>query len=558
MTILTLFGSIGLLLYGMKLMSESLQKLAGDRLRSVLASMNRNRLAGMLSGFLVTAMVQSSSATTVMIVSFVNAGLVSLAEAMAVIMGANVGSAVTTWLVASVGFEFDIALWLLPLIAIALPLFNSFHSTRSTWGQFIVGFALLFMGIVAIREAIPDLQEAYPSILTVLDMCCSGSFGLVLLFFLAGGLLTLLLQTSVASFVLTLALCSVGWIPFELGCAMVLGSNVGSCLAPVLATRSANPMARRVAMGHVLFNVIGLIWALALFYPFCHLINILCLGLNLDSPYTPMGAASGLAMYHTVFNVINLCLLLPLSNQIIRLTDRLIPDQENSTKAFHLQYLNKGLITSGELSLLQVKKETIRYAQEVYHMFELIRLMLNEKLGSEKQIEAYQQIRDMEEQSDDAEVEIAQFLNEISRKGLSANGEQMCRALYKMVDELESIADSLYHMAATLRSKSEQRVFFSATNNANVLKMMTLTDASLSHMLRVIENEEVSPNALNKAYNNEDEINNFRSQIRNEVLDPMDRAKLEYQQNTYYMELINECERIGDFVINVLAAQSQY
>lgn len=555
---LTFLGSIGLFLYGMKLMSESLQKIAGDRLRSVLAAMTRNRVSGLLSGFLVTALVQSSLSTTVMIVSFVNTGLISLAEAMAAIMGANVGTAVTSWLLATMGFEIDSSLWLLPVIALALPLFNSSHHQRNIWGEFIVGFALIFLSIDVLQYAAPSLQSDYPFLIDCLADSSAWGMWSVLLYFGVGTLLTILLQASHATFTLSIVICMMGWLPFELGCAMLLGSVLGTCLALLRASLSANAMARRAAVCHLLFNGAGLLLALLFFWPFSQFITWLSTLIGLNDPHTSTGVALGMALYLTVFRISNLILLFPFSSYLVALVHRLIRNDNDDPKAFHLQYLNKGLIASGELSLLQVKKETIRYANDVYHMFSLIKLMLNERLGSERQLEMYEQVRIMEEQSDDAEVEIANFLNQISRKGLSTGGEQMCRSLYKMVDELESIADSMYHMAATLRNKSDQRVFFSPAINANVAKMISLTDTSLSHMLHVIDNDEVSPNALNKAYNYEDEINNFRSQIRNEVLDPMDRAKLQYQQNTYYMELIGECERVGDYVINVLAAQSQY
>jgi len=555
--LLTLIGSIGFFLYGMKLMSEGLQKVMGESLRNILAAMTRNRFTGMLTGVLVTALVQSSSATTVMIVSFVNAGLITLAEAMAVIMGANVGTTATTWLIATLGFKFNIALFIFPIIAVAWPLLFSHHSRNNSWGEFLLGFSLLFLAIEELKNTVPQ-QEFESGLVSLLHQCSSWGFGSVFLFLGVGIVLTLAIQASSATITLSLLLCINSLIPFEIGCALVLGSNIGTCITPLLASLSANTMAKRAALGHLLFNLFGTIWVLAVFFYFCQFIAQICEFVGLGNPTEPTCVAMGITMFHTLFNVANLLLMLPLTRYCVAVVSRLIPEQLNEEESFKLQYISQGFISSsGEMALLQVQKETTRYGHDTYKMFKMIATMLSEPMGSEKQLDLMQRVKVMEEDSDRAEIEIAQFLNQISPSTLSFSGEQHSRNLYKIVDELESIADSIYHCSVSLFQKCEQRVWFTPEMNQDLSKMISLTDAAMQHMLKVLEMDNVSENALNKAYNIEDEINNYRNQLRNSMLDAIERKDFEFQQNTYFMQLINECEKIGDYIINVISATSE-
>lgn len=557
LTFLTLIGSVGLFLYGMQLMSEGLQKIAGDSLRGMLAAMTKNRVTGMLIGILVTALVQSSSATTVMVVSFVNAGLVTLTESLAVIMGANVGSAATTWLISLFGFTFDISYLCFPLIAVSLPFFNSRKSTNNSWGELILGFALLFLGIEELKQCTPSLAFL-PSWTDVFSVSSTWGYGSAAIYLAIGTLLTLLLQTSSATFTISLLFCVNGWIPFEMGCAMVLGSNIGTCLTPLLASLSANTMAQRAAYGHLIFNLIGAVWMLILFPFFCE--GMLCLSdlIGLGTVSSVSGMALNLALFHTSFNLINLCLLLPFAHVLTNVISHFIPEKEDQDESFKLQFLNKGFIgSSGELALVQAQKEVSRYGKETYRMFSIVQSMLDDRLPTERQEELMIRVRKMEEDSDKAELEIAQYLNQISSKTLSLSGEQLCRNIYKMVDELESVADAIYHCSTTLYQKSEKRIRFTAEMNLNVEKMFGLLDDSLKHMLKVLDADSVPLNALDRAYNIEDEINNFRNQLRNESLDSVENRKIDYEQNTCFMIVINECEKIGDYIINVIAAASE-
>ena len=555
--VLTLIGSIGLFLYGLKLMSEGLQKIAGDSLRKVLAAMNSNRFTGMLVGILVTALVQSSSATTVMIVSFANAGMISLAQSMSVIMGANVGTTVTAWIIAVFGFKFNIAFLVFPLIALALPFFNSGSSRKNAWGEFIIGFSLLFLGLDELKHIVPLLSE-FPALLDNLRDISAMGYPSILLFLLIGMILTMVVQASSAAFAIALLMCVNGWITFEMGCALVLGSNIGTCMPPLLAALSANTMAKRAALGHLLFNVLGMVWALAIFYYFCDFITSICISIGFGDPHEPSLSALGLAMFHTVFNLISLCIMLPLVKLFVNVISRIIPDKDGHDESFRLQYINSGFMTpSAEMSLVQVQKETLRYGEEVYKMFGIMKTMLDERNGLERQNETNLRIRHLEEDSDRAELEIAQFLNSISPKTLSYSGEQLTRNLYKEVDELESIADCISHMSMVIFQKAEQRVRFNSEMNTSIVRMMTLIDTALVHMLKVLDMEEVSPSILNKAYNHEDEINNCRNQLRNDMFDSLDRKEIDYYQNSYFMLIINECEKIGDHVINVISAASE-
>ncbi len=550
----TFIGAIGLFIYGMKLMGEALQKIADDSLRNVHAAMSHNPFTGLCTGVMLAALVQSSTATTVMIMSFVNAALISLASSLPVIMGANIGATLTTWIISILGFRLSISAFIFPLIAIALPLFQSSNTKRNTWGGLCISVALLFLGLEILKDSFEAIsQTTVPSFFQLIS---SWGYGSVLIFTLLGIFLTVIVRTSSATFVLALLMCINGWIPASLACAVILGSNVGACLIPLLAARNSNFFAKRAAMCNLLFNVFGCTLCLALFVPFCLLIDIICSTIGLEAGNINIYAPISLALFHTLFNIICVILFMPIRKVLLKLAKIIIPKQDDKEEAFKLQYLtNKGLLTTnGQMALLLARKETSRYANETYQMFELLTAIIYEPLGSEKQLNMHQQIAQMEADSDVAEVEIADFLNHMSHKTLSSDGELSSRNLYKMVDELESIADSIFHMSNTLKNKQEQRVFFNTEMNYDLRRMFSLTDTAMKHMSLVLEMDEIPSNALNKAYNYEDEINNYRNQLRNTMLDRIDLKEIEYEQNTYFMMLINECEKIGDHAINVIAA----
>ena len=550
----TVIGSIGLFIYGMKLMGEALQKIADDSLRNVHAAMSRNPLTGLCTGMMLAALVQSSAATTVMIMSFVNAALISLVNSLPVIMGANIGATLTTWIISILGFRFNLSPYIFPLIAIALPLFQSSNTRRNTWGGLCISVALLFLGLEILKDSIESLSLT--DIPSFFQLFSSWNYGSILIFTLIGILLTVVVRTSSATFTIAVLICVNGWISAPMACAIILGSNIGTCLMPLLAARSSNFFAKRAALSNLLFNLFGSILCLSLFFPFCSLIDFLCSKIGLGMNDVNVTAPISLAIFHTLFNIICVAIFMPLRRFLLKLAKRIIPKQDDKEEAFKLQYLtNKSLLTTnGQMALLLARKETSRYANETYTMFELLSSIILEPLGSEKQLNLHQRIAQMEADSDVAEVEIADFLNHMSHKTLSSDGELSSRNIYKMVDDLESIADSIFHMSNTLKNKQEQRVFFNAEMNNDLRRMFALTDTAMKHMASVLMMDEIPSNALNKAYNYEDEINNYRNQLRNTMLDRIDLKEIEYVQNTYFMMLINECEKIGDHAINVIAA----
>ena len=586
---LTLIGAVGMFLYGMKLMSEGLQKVAGDRLRNVLAVMTNNRITGTLTGIFVTALVQSSSATTVMVVSFVNAGLLTLSQSMAVIMGANVGTTVTAWIIALFGFKVDISLFVLPLIGIAIPFFISQNSRRNSWGEFFLGFAFLFMGLEYLKNSVPDLK-ANPEIFAVLTQYTQLGYLSILIFMLIGALLTMVVQASSATLAIALIMCSKGWISFEIAAAIILGGNIGTCITPIIASISGNVSAKRAAMGHFMFNVLGTIWTMVLYYPFIRLIvwissnfgpgdpNTLMNFVNTADPTivnqlndntlpttTPENIALrqefahmqftvsyALSMFHTVFNIINLMIMIWFTNGYVYLVTKLIKSKPNQEEEFQLRYISSGVIDSDEMSLLQAKKETQLYAERTQKMFCLTKDLFDEKESSEAFHKLYERIEKYEKVSDRMELEIANYLNQLSSGNISSIGENQVRALFKEVDEIESIGDSCYHLARTMLRKTEMCATFNQEIQNNIHEMFRLTTEAISHMTHVISKHDISEADLNKAYNKEDEINNFRNQLRNNNIDSINKDSYEYLSGIFYMDIISECEKIGDYVINVL------
>ena len=528
--LLTFLGCIGLFLYGMKSVSDGLQKIAGDHLRGILSDIRESKFLAMFSGFGTSVLVQSSSATTVMALSSVNAGLISMAQAIAVIMGANVGTTITTWIISVFGFHYDLFKYLLPLIAVGLPLYNSDKKQRSSIGELLIGIAILFFSLSVMRQSVPQL-----------DML---GYDNPLMFAALGILVTTLVQASSVTFSISVILCLSGMISMEMACAAIIGANIGTCITPLVFSFKANVMAKRTALSHLLFNLFGSIWALAFFPQICRYID---LGIPEFS----------IALFHTGFNLVNLLILIWFTKYFVKIVTKLIPDRHekgSDEDSFKLQFISSGLIDSGEVALSQAKQEALNYSRDTYKMFQLIPEMIAEPNHSTKLVALHDKVISMEDESDKAEEEIADFLREISTTTLSSDGDQVSLSIFRMIDEMESIADCIEHMAITIMHKNELRIIFNNEMKQNLSKMLSLTDSSLLHMVNSIEREEATEAMLNKAYNIEDEINNFRNLLRNSVLEQIDKKQIEFQQSTLFMELINECERIGDYVINVLSA----
>lgn len=591
---LGLIGAVGLFLYGMKVMSEGLQKAAGDRLRNILSAMTRNRFTGTITGFFITALIQSSSASTVMVVSFVNAGLMTLAQSMAVIMGANVGTTFTAWIIALFGFKVDISAFALPLIGLAVPLLFSKNGRTKSIGEFTIGFAFLFMGLDMISKYVPDLQSN-PEMFAFLQRYASMGFGSVLIFCLVGVVVTMVIQSSAAMFAITLIMCSKGWITFDLACALVLGSNIGTTVTPLLASMSGNVAAKRTAMGHLLFNFLGTLWTLAVFYPFVELNSWITEEIGQGDPtalyryvselqtahpdvYNQVMASGslptdadvvlrhrtaisqmqvsvsfGLSMFHTVFNLINLSIMIWLTKVYVRIVEILVPAKHQGDDEFQLKFISAGILSASELNISQAEKEMHVFAERVGRMLPMARELVHTKAGSDDFNRIYSRLEKYEEISDRMEIEIANYLNRCAEGRLSNESKRRISAMLSIDSEIESIADSMLGVGKILLRKQESAVHFNDEIYANIDVMFSYVEQAINGMVKILSNlENVNEHEIITAYNHEREINNLRNQLRTANVANINDRHYEYQSGIYYIDIISTLEKSGDYIINVV------
>ena len=549
---LKLIGSLGLFLYGMKIMSEGLQKVAGDRLRSILTAMTTNRVTGVLTGVLITALIQSSSATTVMVVSFVNAGLLTLAESISVIMGANIGTTVTAWIISIFGFKVDMAAFALPLLAIALPLIFSGKSNRKSVGEFIFGFSFLFMGLSYLKANAPDLN-ANPEMLAFVQNYTDMGFFSILLFLFIGTILTMIVQASAATMAITLIMCANGWISLELGAALVLGENIGTTITANLAALTANTQAKRAALAHFVFNVFGVIWVLIIFHPFMQLVNwVVDTFFQTSNP--EVAISYKLSAFHSIFNICNVCILIWGVKLIERTVCALIHPKEEDEEP-RLRFITGGMLSTAELSILQARKEIHLFAERTHRMFGMVQdLMHTEKDDDFNKL--FSRVEKYENISDNMELEIANYLNQVSEGRLSSESKLQIRAMLREVTEIESIGDSCYNLARTINRKRQTNQDFTEKQYEHIHFMMKLTDDALAQMIVVVEKPEHQSIDINKSFNIENEINNYRNQLKNQNILDVNNKEYDYQMGVYYMDIIAECEKLGDYVVNVVEASS--
>ena len=549
---LKLIGSLGLFLYGMKIMSEGLQKVAGDRLRSILTAMTTNRVTGVLTGVLITALIQSSSATTVMVVSFVNAGLLTLAESISVIMGANIGTTVTAWIISIFGFKVDMAAFALPLLAIALPLIFSGKSNRKSVGEFIFGFSFLFMGLSYLKANAPDLN-ANPEMLAFVQNYTDMGFFSILLFLFIGTILTMIVQASAATMAITLIMCANGWISLELGAALVLGENIGTTITANLAALTANTQAKRAALAHFVFNVFGVIWVLIIFHPFMQLVNwVVDTFFQTSNP--EVAISYKLSAFHSIFNICNVCILIWGVKLIERTVCALIHPKEEDEEP-RLRFITGGMLSTAELSILQARKEIHLFAERTHRMFGMVQDLLHTEKDDDfnklfSRIEKYENI------SDNMELEIANYLNQVSEGRLSSESKLQIRAMLREVTEIESIGDSCYNLARTINRKRQTNQDFTEKQYEHIHFMMKLTNDALAQMIVVVEKPEHQSIDINKSFNLENEINNYRNQLKNQNILDVNNKEYDYQMGVYYMDIIAECEKLGDYIVNVVEASS--
>lgn len=561
--ICTLLGALGMFLYGMNLMSSGLQKASGDKLRGILSAMTSNPFKGVMTGLGITSVIQSSSATTVMVVSFVNAGLLTLAQAIGVIMGANIGTTVTAWLVSWLGFKADISILAIPLMALGFIFSNSKKNQRQNIGELIVGFCLLFLGLSFMKESVPDLNET-PQVLEFVKSWSRYGFTSVLVFLLFGTALTLVLQSSSATMAITLIMLSMGWIPFDMACAMVLGENIGTTITANIAASVGNTQAKRAAMSHTIFNVVGVIWALIFFRPLLALVGCIIEafglpnpsseGFNVVYPQSDNGTAAlyGLSMLHTLFNTINTFILIWFIKYIEKAVIWIIKSPKNKeNETVSLKYISAGPLATPELATEQAFKEIIHFAQISRKGLEYAKQAV-----MEHDLEKFEYLRTKlvkyEEISDRIEYEIAAFLNDVSAADISETTSTRIKAMYKIIGELESLGDSGDAISRILSRKNNHKKKFDQTAMKNLEKMANNVDAAYKAM---IDNLEAAHNGnlseISNAYNAEDRINFLRNDLRDAEIEDLENGGKNYQTSVYYMDIVNEFERMGDFIINI-------
>lgn len=595
---LGLLGSVGLFLYGMKVMSEGLQKAAGNRLRNILGAMTRNRFAGTLTGFFITALIQSSSASIVMVVSFVNAGLMTLAQSMAVIFGANVGTTFTAWIISLFGFKVDVSAFAVPLMAFAVPLLFSSKGRNKSIGEFLIGFALLFLGLTMISQYVPDLQSN-PEMFAFLRHYASLGFGSVIIFMLVGLVVTMIIQSSAATFAICLIMFSKGWIDYELACAIVLGSAIGTTITPILASMSGNIAAKRTAMGHLIFNLFGMIWCLALFYPFVHAMQSLCqtlaigntnelynfvnhleatdpevynnlfsTGITASNPIyerltaaisqvgaMQVSASIGLSVFYTVYKIINLSIMIWFTNLYVKIVEWIIPARNKGEEEFSLTYIRGGILSASELNIAQAEKEVHVFAERVGRMITMASDLLHTKEGSDDFNKLYSRLEKYEEISDRMEIEIAHYLNRCSEGRLSNTGKLRIASMLRIVSEIESIADCCLGAGKILLRKQQSGAKFTDGIYSSVDTMFGLVEGAMERMVKLLVNlDNINSADIVSSYNREREINNYRNQLRNSNIENINSKAYEYQAGIYYMDLISDLEKTGDYITNVVDA----
>lgn len=589
---LKLVGSLGLFLYGMKIMSEGLQKLAGNKLRNVLSAMTKNRIMGVLTGVMITALIQSSSATTVMVVSFVNAGLLSLVQSIGVIMGANIGTTVTAWMISFFGFgKFSISALAIPFMGVALPLIFSSRSRNKSMGEFIFGFSFLFMGLDFLQSSMPDLQNN-PEVLAFVQNFTGMGILSTLFFLMVGTVITLIVQSSSATVALTLIMAAKGWIDFPSAAAMIMGENIGTTITANLAAIPANLSAKRAAFSHLMFNVFGVLWMLLVFKHFVHFVDnlvpsfagahpsgitgfITSLSPEVYTQITPLprselspelaslqekyftyqsATSYGLSLFHSMFNICNVSLMIWFVKLYEKICLAVIKPKkgEEEDEEFVLQYISTGLASTDELSILQAEKEMEVYAQRVRKMIGFVKKMTNLKNSDKKFLKLYNRIEKYEDISDRMEVEIGSYLSKVSEGKLSNRSKERVRSILRAVTEIESIADSACNIGRHLKRKMEAETEFEETILEHINSMYELTDKALDNMQQLLKNKKITESDLINSKYIETVINEKRNQLKRENVENLNLKLYSYQNGVFYIDIISECERMGDYIINVI------
>ncbi len=587
---LELVGSLGLFLYGMKIMSEGLQKVAGEQLRGILAAMTRNRVMGVFTGILITALIQSSSAASVMVVRFVNAGLLTLAQSIGVIMGANVGTTITAWLISLFGFgKFSISIVSIPVLGVGLPLIFSSKSKRKSLGEFIFGFAFLFLGLDLLKNSMPDLQNN-PEVLAFVSGFSDLGFLSTLIFLFIGTVLTIIVQSSSATVAITLIMCSRGWIGFESAAAMIMGENIGTTITANIAAYSANVSAKRAAFAHLMFNVLGVIWMLFIFKFFVNMVSGLTESFwgtdptgmeNFVATLSPQEFRSittlkaselsadlvakqgiyksyeavtsyGLSLYHSMFNIVNVLIMIWFVNIYERICKFVIkPKDEDADEMFQLQFITTGMLSTAELSILQAEKELNVYAKRTRKMFKIVQ-KLPSATDEVNFVKLFSRIEKYEEISDRMEIEIGSYLSRVAEGRLSNQSKERIRSILRDVTEIESIADSCHNMARHYKRKIEAKAVFTEEIEENIRLMWRELENAYDKMQEVLEKQEVTDADMTDSIKYENRINELRNMLKRKNIESINNNIYDYKTGVFYMDIVVECEHMGDYIINVV------
>jgi len=548
LNIFSFVGSLALFLFGMKTMSEGLEKFAGDRLRSILTAMTKNRVMGVLTGILITALIQSSSATTVMVVSFVNAGLMTLAQSIGVIMGANIGTTVTAWIISAVGFKVNIAAFAIPLLAIGMPLIFNRKDHRKSIGEFIFGFSFLFMGLSFLQETATSMNIG-DMVANLLAHVPQNSFLTIILFVIVGAIVTMIVQASAATMAITLMLfgMNIQGFGFEQAAALAMGQNIGTTITAFMASLTANTQARRAALAHMFFNVFGVVVFLIVFYPACHAVSWFVENV--------MGGGNDLyklSAFHTAFNIINTLLLIGFVKQIEAFVCKVLP-MKAQDEDYRLKYISGGLLSTAELSIMEAQKEIHSFAERCQRMFRFVPELLQQE-DEMKFNKLFTRIEKYENITDAMEMEIASYLNKVSEGRLSDASKSQIQKMLRQITELESIGDSVYNLGRTLnRHRMHCQKAFTEEQIQHMQTMMQLVDGALVEMLKRIDLP-ITKAGLKTSLNIEHEINNYRTQLKNQNLQDVNSGLYDYQLGVFYVDFISECEKLGDYVMNVMQA----
>ena len=560
LSILKMIGCLALLMFGMKTMSEGLQKLTGGHLRAVLGTMTKHRLGGLLTGTFVTAAVQSSTATTVMTVSFVNAGLLTLMQAIPVIMGANIGTTATAWIMSVFGFQFNMSSFVWPFFALGIILSYVRKNSVKSFGEFVFGFAFMFLGLTTLRENAVAMDLSHNQAVIDFFSAC-GNWGIfsTLLFLLLGSFLTMCVQSSAAIMAITLLLCSSGVLPIYQGIALVMGENIGTTVTSNLAALSASTQARRAALAHMLFNVFGVVWVLIIFHPF---VNMVCHIVGFDPNFVPqtqeeIARASvrvtyALSGFHTAFNLCNVALLIWFIKPMEKLICKIIKEKEDG-EDFRIKFISGGLMSTAELSLFEARKEINLFAERTQKMFRFVPdlLVMKDEADFAK---LFARIEKYEDISDRMEIEIANYLNKVSEGRLSPESKTNIQAMLREISEIESIGDACYNMARAINRKFRSKDDFTENQYGHIKHIMQLCDNALTNMVDVIS-DHASADA-NRTLNLENEINDYRKLLKEKNVTDIENQEYSYQMGVHYMDVVNDCEKLGDYVVNVVEAHA--